>query len=71
MKTLLLALAFNLAAVLFFSKAFAANSSASNTDGIAAAGNGCSNGDIHVDLDEEDSSSLVIRYSDQIQAIFY
>jgi len=63
MKTLLLALAFNLAAVLFFSTAFA-----SNAGGIAAAGNGCPNGDIQVDLDEEDSSSLVIRYSDQMQA---
>lgn len=63
MKTLLLALMFNLAAVLFFSTAFA-----DSAHGIAAAGNGCPDGDIQVDIDQNDSSNLVIRYSDQMQA---
>ncbi|AZZ37735.1 hypothetical protein CIK05_13320 [Bdellovibrio sp. qaytius] len=63
MKTLLLALMFNLAAVLFFSTAFA-----SDAGGIASGGNGCPNGDIQVEQDELDPSSLVVRYSDQMQA---
>ena len=63
MKTLLLALIFNVAAVLFFSTAFA-----NSAGGIAAAGNGCPNGNIQVEQDELDPSSLVVRYSDQMQA---
>ena len=63
MKTLLLALVFNMAAVLFFSTAFA-----SSAGGIIAAGNGCPNNDVQIEQADFDPSVLTIHYSDKMQA---
>lgn len=62
MKTLLLALIFNIAALMFFSTAFA------QAGQIVAGGNGCPNNDIQIEQDEFEPESLVVRYSDQMQA---
>ncbi|MES2801462.1 MAG: DUF4360 domain-containing protein [Bdellovibrionota bacterium] len=62
MKTLLLALIFNIAALMFFSTAFA------QAGGIAAAGNGCPNGEVQIEQDEYEPELLVVRYSEKMQA---
>lgn len=62
MKTLLLALIFNIAALMFFSTAFA------QAGQIVAGGNGCPNGDIQIEQDDFEPESLVVRYSEQMQA---